>query len=353
MRGIVVTPFRLFVGLGLVIGGAACGGEVGEAEPLPALEGSTSDPLIGGTRTAVRPEIGFISSDEHGSCTATLIAADVAITAAHCVDYQTRDEVGDYGWMGLDTATGCKAYTIDRYWSLGDDVGVDDLALVHLAEPVPASVATPATLAEARPARDADVTIFGYGCLERANESGSFEKRSAGATYQDSRRLCPGDSGGPVTLGEKGAIVAINSGFYVRSGDDIFADPIRHRAALLAQVAAWGPAAPRACLGGDQPSRAEPAPFAGEGQVCAGRDAWWAVAVEAGQTVVVEAAFDHGRGDIDLGLFGPSGEPLAKSDTTTDAEAIRHRAAAAGTYAVRVYGYRGVGNAVRLRISAE
>jgi hypothetical protein len=416
----------------------ACGGPESASTPEPAAH--SADELVGGTLTKVRPEIGFVSLEGHGACTATLIAADVLLTAAHCVDYTSQDTEGVYGFAGLDTTEGRKEYGIDRFVSLGSALGARDLALVHLRSPVPASLATPTTVASAVPARSAEVTIYGYGCLERATQEGSFEKRSASATYATSQRLCPGDSGGPVTLGPDGPIVAINSGYYVQRGDDIFADPVTHAAAITAQLAAWGPAPtsevitltnstggalwarcdggegpgcsgwvyiaaggrgtvetfrrrlvldnqgrvpgfvldarrvtapstdvivkadeadplgagtaapPPACLGGESSARATPAPFDGDGQVCAGRESWWSVTLAEGQALSVDVSFAHAAGDIDVAVLDPSGNVVAKSDTTTDVESVRHTAATAGAYSVRVYGYQGAGNAVHVRI---
>ena len=77
---------------------------------------------------------------------------------------------------------------------------------------------------------------------------------------------------------------------------------------------------------------------------------WWSVTLAEGQALAVDVSFAHAAGDIDLAVLDASGNVVAKSDTTTDVESVRHTAATAGAYSVRVYGYQGAGNAVHVRI---
>jgi len=54
------------------------------------------DSVVDGTITWERPEVGSIFVGG-GMCTATLITPQVAVTAAHCIDFRTADRVGNYG----------------------------------------------------------------------------------------------------------------------------------------------------------------------------------------------------------------------------------------------------------------
>jgi hypothetical protein len=76
---------------------------------------------------------------------------------------------------------------------------------------------------------------WGYGC-DRRGEREFGTKRYRDFTYGGSRRsrlLCPGDSGGPGTLRANNQIALVHSAYYTASGIDIFADPVRYRAAIL------------------------------------------------------------------------------------------------------------------------
>ena len=69
--------------------------------------------LVNGRVTAERPEVGLMLMGG-GMCTATLVAADVAITAAHCIDYRTAQNPGHYGEFVVQARVGTRRYPIGR-----------------------------------------------------------------------------------------------------------------------------------------------------------------------------------------------------------------------------------------------
>ena len=65
--------------------------------------------LRNGTETWDIPAIArYLSA---GSCTATLVGSRQAVTAAHCVDYQSKTVSGNYGTLELTGTDGKKACT--------------------------------------------------------------------------------------------------------------------------------------------------------------------------------------------------------------------------------------------------
>ncbi len=212
---------------------------VGAAGCVSGTEVDTAavqDELINGTPTDERPEIGRISG-----CTATLVAPNVAITAAHCVGFVSRERSGDYGRFTVDMADGqSRSFTIERIKSYSNgQLGRDDVSLLRLSTPVPTSVATPTSISTRGARAGEQVTLFGYGCTSRRSNSGAFRKRKVTFAFETSRNLCPGDSGGPGVLGVDGPVFLINSGYYVGGGEDIFGEPWQLEVRLRGQIADW------------------------------------------------------------------------------------------------------------------
>jgi hypothetical protein len=205
--------------------------ELGERPPL---EGAAEE-LIGGTYTYERPEVGSISG-----CTATLVGPRLVITAAHCLSYGSRTTPGNYGTFEIRRRAGdSQRFVIERFVSFSGDLGAEDVALIRLASPVPASVATPAGLASANPSRGAGLTIYGYGCQARGTRS-TWGKQKLTTSYgATTTNLCPGDSGGP-TITSGGAVLRINSGYYVGSGADIFGSVPVVYDRLQRTASSWG-----------------------------------------------------------------------------------------------------------------
>ncbi|MBM4320951.1 MAG: hypothetical protein FJ125_13610, partial [Deltaproteobacteria bacterium] len=85
-------------------------------------------------------------------------------------------------------------------------------------------------------------------------------------------------------------------------------------------------------------------------QLCAGDDDFYAMALNAGDTLTATLSFVHADGDLDLALLDGQGNLLASSIGVRNEERIEHVAVAAGTVTLRVYGYRGASGVYDLKL---
>ena len=76
-----------------------------------------------------------------------------------------------------------------------------------------------------------------------------------------------------------------------------------------------------------------------ERQICSFDDDWYRMEVDRLRQVAIHLLFDHGYGDLDLGLYDENGDRLSTSVTVTDDELISLQLEA-GTYFARVYGFQ-------------
>jgi hypothetical protein len=201
---------------------ASCGMPTSHSEDLTVERGT--DAIIGGTATSARPEVGRIFT-KTGKCTATLISPSYFITAAHCVSYSVKSG-------GTFHIEGAPDFTIDTIIPFGADSINDeskwDVALGRLTSSVPASVATPAAIADHSWNTGEVLTEVGYGC-NNSNGTGSGTKRYLEANQGSFDNLCPGDSGGPLfrgPLADLGAIVGVASS---AGGGDSFGQPVQFK----------------------------------------------------------------------------------------------------------------------------
>jgi hypothetical protein len=185
-----------------------------------------------------RPEVGRVfikKGDALFLCTGTLVTPTIVITAAHCFDAPSREDILSAGHtFSIERDDGIFDFPIDRYRLKSPA----DIAIVHLAKPVPGAVATPAPLATASPVAGQPVTTFGYGCTDRGTQVGANVKRKVEYTFGGGSHVCFGDSGGP-TFDAKGAVLAITEGFYQRSGIDALTAVAPLFRELTSDMIAW------------------------------------------------------------------------------------------------------------------
>lgn len=245
----------------LALGLSACEAPGGFRPRSVAPADVTRGELVGGSYTYERPEVGSIAIGG-GWCTATLVGPRLVITASHCVDYRSREAIGNYGTFEIRRRSGdSQVYRVQRiaaYMGSAEVIGPDDVALLELASSVPPDVATPAGLVTSEPARGTPVTIYGYGCQRRGG-GGAFSKQKIRTTWGAvTSTLCPGDSGGP-TITDDGLVVQTNSGYYGGDrGPDEFGRVYRTRSRIDETVRRWG-----ASLGSGSPTPPPSAPDSG------------------------------------------------------------------------------------------
>ncbi len=215
----------------LALAAPACidGTDAGEAPERREDVTSATSELWQSTPTSARPEIGqFV---DHGHCTATLVAPSYVLTAAHCLvpawvgTTPTAESI-----IELTDSSGIKhSFQIDGIHTFANRLDFvfwggksleTDVALLHLASPVPPSIAVSAAISPSLPKEGDRATIFGYGCTETG---GGGYKQYYSFTFGPPTYVgCPGDSGGPVVFGgptDNGAIFAVDSGTYNPGGD--------------------------------------------------------------------------------------------------------------------------------------
>ncbi|MCX7890465.1 MAG: trypsin-like serine protease [Rhodobacteraceae bacterium] len=193
----------LAAGLAAALAVAPAGGSAAEG-PLAGLP-----PAVGWFGAGTRPAAG------QGSCTATLVAPDLILTAGHCVPGgpDAARAIGGYtflaGWAGGRAAAGARAVAVirpapdpDRDGTLGGDV-----VLVRLNRQVAAAEAAPLPLAQGEPAPGSAVTTLGYPIAAPAapvRQADCPVRQAAGGVLALG---CPsegGFSGGPVLVPEAG-----------------------------------------------------------------------------------------------------------------------------------------------------
>lgn len=206
---------------------------VGCNNPVPAPEekGSTGSLIVGGTTADVKAYEGMIQTenDQTGPwCGATLIAADWAVTAAHCVIADLPGNGFQRAVLGRQLANGTDGESIGitqviRHEAYDGTENKNDIALLRLATKSthkPVRLATKAELPKLGVA-GTNVTVIGWGATSEGGDQSNtllqvtvplISLTTCNQQYQgiiDERQLCAGlpnggkdscqgDSGGPL-----------------------------------------------------------------------------------------------------------------------------------------------------------
>ncbi len=183
----------------------------------------------GGTETLLRPEIGG------QGCSFTLISSELFLTAAHCGGHAALKIGGDP--IRFIYPDGRKTWRdVDRIYSFSTIFRAahgSDLALGRLASPV--TDMTPVTMQTFLPAPGTPITFVGYGSTDPSDGSrGAAIKRYREGSFGDTSFACPGDSGGPLLVGNFAAMGPMIS---VMSGQgDVYAHIGHHSERLAAAI---------------------------------------------------------------------------------------------------------------------
>jgi hypothetical protein len=257
--------------MGLGLGTAVAGCSV----PTPGQPGSSSQAISGGVADVSHDSVFLLVShhdDRTSTCTATLLAPNLLLTARHCVSAGSHDDVlcGEAGLgepypaetffttndpQPRDGSPFFRAIDIRVPVESGDTCGFD-IALVLLGDNVPGAIAEPAVPRIDREVQPGEVyTAVGYGVDESGQSTGTRMERSglsvdcqpgscgAGVESTEFRGedgICSGDSGGPA-LDSSGKVVGVVSRGGPDCGTPIYGTVTAWRDFIIetAEEAAW------------------------------------------------------------------------------------------------------------------
>jgi hypothetical protein len=88
--------------------------------------------------------------------------------------------------------------------------------------------------------------------------------------------------------------------------------------------------------------------------LCGGDEDWYSVTVGAGEDLTVNILFTHAQNaDLDLYLYDPSGTEVDYSMSTSDNEDVEELGTVAGTYTIKVSGWRNSENTYELQVTHQ
>lgn len=196
----------------------------------PEPVGSTSPPIVNGTRETGLPEVVAVArvTGSGGLCTGTVISPYAVLTAKHCVFDESNRMLPASSFLVVVGDDVTRASGIDRSFGAleirttpGNDISRDieygnDIAIVLTA----ADIGTPIREVARRGPRSGEaITIVGFGRTSGATEEGGVKYRGSANVNRIGSRVfettgtswtCLGDSGGPAFV-SSGEVLGITS----------------------------------------------------------------------------------------------------------------------------------------------
>lgn len=181
---------------------AVLGGVAAQADILPIL------PVAAAARWQA---IGVVNAEGAvgvAQCTGTLVAADLVLTAAHCVRGSVDTDAPLYfvlGGIGAEAPPVYRAANADIHPAYPTREGIDrfrvDLAVIHLEEPVSQVQARPVELAVFDPLHTGELAILAFHRLRPLGLNGRFDCPRVPLPRKDELHLAchviSGNSGAP------------------------------------------------------------------------------------------------------------------------------------------------------------
>jgi secreted trypsin-like serine protease len=216
---------RLIAEMRYVLAALFC---VSAALPAAAMVGNAPPPA-----PAIARHVVLISGSAGTFCTGVAIARDIVLTAGHCVDSRDSYKLIQFSANGtpafLDVASATRHPQFDIKAFLNHRATAD-VAVMKLAQPLPATYAPAPLAAPAKPVAVGDrLTIAGYGLSQRGNgktggtlraatltvtgQPGSLQIRLVDPTTNNTAPglgACTGDSGSPA-FDSTGAVLGVVS----------------------------------------------------------------------------------------------------------------------------------------------